>query len=91
MTDRIVVTLKRDAYCQDYELPGKTSLYDLYPRLLAVLQKDDPQLFEDINAIVLEIDGAGMLDESASLFDYGICTGAKLDIVEKNKYDNFPN
>lgn len=91
MTDRIVVTLEKDVYCQDYELPWKTPLCELNPRLLIVLQKDNPRLFEDVKAIVLEIDGAGMLDEDSSLFDYGICAGARLSVVEREKYDNFPN
>ena len=88
MVNTVVVTLRAERFCQDFELPSDVVLQELYPRLLAVLQNISGQ-FANSRGIILEVDGAGLLDKSATLMDYGIRTGFYLDVVKEEKYDGF--
>ena len=90
MAETVIVTLQAgDEFHGDYELPADIPLRELYPRLLGVLQKTKKKVFWDYSELILELDGAGLLDENATLTDYGICTGCYLEIVKKEKYDGF--
>ena len=86
MADTVLITLRIDDFCQDYEIPCDVRLWELYPRLLAVLQRENT-LFRNFRGIILELDGAGLLDMFATLADYGVCTGDYLDVVREEKYD----
>lgn len=86
MSDVIIVTLYADGFEKDLELPWKVALGELYPRLHEVLKQIRPSLFSQYSGIILEKDGKGMLKENATLADYGICTGACLDVVGEGKY-----
>lgn len=88
MAKTVVVTLRTASYCQDFVLPTDVVLGELYPRLIAVLHKTTGH-FSDYQSIILEINGAGLLDQTATLLDYGVCTGMYLDVVRKEKYDGF--
>lgn len=90
MAETVIVTLQAgEEFHGDYELPANVPLRDLYPRLLKVLQKTKEKFFWDYSAIVLELDGAGLLDESTTLLDYGVSTGSYLEVAKKEKYDGF--
>ena len=89
MSKTAVVTLFSKQYSQDFELPTDTPLKELYPRLTEVLRRAAGKQFQDYSSVILELDGGGLLDESASLADYGVCTGSKLGVVRKEKYDGF--
>ena len=90
MAETVIVTLQAgDEFHGDYELPANVPLRELYPRLLKVLQKTKEKLFWDYSAIVLELDGAGLLDEDATLLDYGVSTGCYLEVTKSEKYDGF--
>lgn len=86
MAHTVLVTLRIGAFCQDYEIPDNVKLQELYPRLLAVLKKEN-MMFRSFRGIILELDGAGLLDTTATLADYGVCTGYYLDVVKEEKYD----
>lgn len=88
MKETVVVTLRAASYCQDFALPVSVPLRELYPRILDVLQ-NATSYFTDYQSIILEINGAGLLDQTATLLDYGVCTGMYLDVVRKEKYDGF--
>lgn len=88
MVNTVIVTLRAKQFCQDFELPADVALQVLYPRLLVVLQNISQQ-FSGYRGIILELDGAGLLDKRATLIDYGIRTGFYLDIVKEEKYDGF--
>ena len=83
MTDEVVVTLSSDGYICDYALPANVKLEELYPRLLNVLQSENCGIFENWKEILLQTDEGTLLDLSATLFDYGICTGYYLTVVQK--------
>lgn len=89
MGSEVVVTLRAEGFSCDFELPANICLKELYPRLLKVLKKMDAKSFRDYSGIVLEIEGAGMLEQTATLLDYGVKSGYYLDIVRKEKYDDF--
>lgn len=89
MVDMVAVTLRAGEFSCDFELPNHVKLCELYPRILAALQKTNMRVFGEYNEIILETDGCGMLDLSATLRDYGICSGYDLDVVRKEKYDGF--
>ncbi len=89
MNEKVVVTLKAAGFEKDFELPGRIPLSELYPRLTAALQQTSPRKFGDYTGVILEHDQAGLLDLSATLSDYGICTGSVLEIAMKEKYNGF--
>lgn len=88
MNDAVVVTLRADRFSQDFELPANVELRELYPRLLVVLQSVSER-FADYRGVILEVDGAGLLDRQATLADYGVRAGFYLDVVKEDKYDGF--
>ena len=88
MTDEIVVTLRtEDGFCSDFSLPANVKLGDLYPRLLTALQKTKGSLFGEWRDILLETEEGALLDRSATLYDYGICSGYYLNIVQEDPDD----
>ena len=89
MMNMVLITLQADAFYADFELPADIKLHALYPRLLQALKAENPHQFERFTAIILEKEGAGLLDEDANLLDYGIRSGDYLDVVRKEKYDGF--
>lgn len=89
MAKTIVVTLQSKQYSQDFELPATVPLHELYPRLTEALHKAAGTQFQDFSSVILEKDGAGLLDEAASLADYGVCDGCILNVVRKEKYNGF--
>ena len=89
METEVVITLRAEGFSCDFELPANVCLAELYPRLLKALKKTDFDYFRDYCGIILEISGAGMLEQTATLSDYGVKTGYYLDIVRKEKYDDF--
>lgn len=76
--ETIIVTLRAENFCRDFELPANVPLGELYPRLLAVLQKASNRVFGEWTKLILETDEGMLMDEKATLFDYGICTGCYL-------------
>ena len=89
MTNSIIVTLKVNQYAEDFELPGNEKLQELYPKLFDLLQMTRPDIFKQYRGVVLEVNGCGLVDLSATLFDYGICSGMYMDIVNSEKYEGF--
>lgn len=85
MIDTVVVTLSAPEFSADFELPLNEPLAELYYRLLRVLHKTykDFCVFE---GIVLEKNGAGMINQSATLADYGVHDGEILSIADAIKY-----
>lgn len=83
MGETIIVTLRseREFFC-DFELPATVSLAELYPRLLAVLQQMHPADFSSWNSLLLEVEAGVLLDTSATLYDYGICSGCYLTVIQ---------
>jgi len=88
MAEPVVITLlAENGYSQDFELAADLALEKLCPRLLAVLQRQS-RMFAGWNEMVLELDGAGLLERSATLLDYGIRSGMYLTAVKKEKYND---
>ena len=85
----VVVTLNANGFSKDFELPGNEKLGKLYLRILFLLKEKEPRIFGDCYGIIFEINGKGLLDKSSTLFDYGVCTGYELQIVEEEKYHGF--
>lgn len=81
--EAIVVTLQAEDYCCDFELPANVVLGELYPRLLTVLQKASNRVFGGWIKLVLETEEGALLDEMATLLDYGICTGYYLSVKQE--------
>ena len=79
----ILLTLRCGPFSEDFELPWEEPLQNIYPLLLSVLKKIDPRRFADWGEMLLEKDGAFLMDEQASLRDYGICTGSDLNIARR--------
>lgn len=82
----IIVTLAFGKYREDYELPWEEALGKLYPRVMTILKEAGVQFPKGCQAIVFEREGKGLLDEHATLMDYGVCTGALLEIEDRRKY-----
>lgn len=82
MSDQVIVTLYFGQTEQDYALPSKTRLGELYPRLLNVLKQSEPDGFLQINSICLQRKDGLLLDPDATLLDYGVKNGTRL-IVSK--------
>ena len=85
--ETVIVTLCAENFEKDFELPCAITLGELYPRLLAALQATSSMKFGDYRGVILEKDGAGLLERNATLLDYGICTGGILTIAREEKYD----
>lgn len=85
----IVVTLQTRSYSKDFELPADQPLGKIYPRVLDALRTDIFPDLGEVSSIVFELNGKGMIDETATLSDYGVCTGAYLSVVSKDKYRGF--
>jgi len=85
MKDSVIVTLHSSNFAQDFELPSNVPLVELNIRVLKVLQVIY-NLFLDSIGIIFEINGAGMLDETATLSDYGIRDGDIIYLAEYAKY-----
>ena len=84
----VLVTLQAEGFSKDFSLPADTALADLYPRLLSALRNVDEQhVFADYTRIVLESEDGGLLNESATLADYGVRDGWYLSIASKERYD----
>lgn len=83
MTEEVVVTLCSEEYSCDYSLPANVKLEELYPRLLKVLQNEISGMFKDWEEMLLQTEEGTLLDLSATLYDYGICSGYYLTIVQK--------
>jgi len=83
MTEEVVVTLRLDGYSCDYALPANIKLEELYPRLLKVLQNEISGKLKDWEEMLLQTEEGALLDLSATLYDYGICSGYYLTIVQK--------
>ena len=79
----VIVTLRTEGFCRDFELPSNVALGELCPRLLAVLQKASGRIFGTWTGIILGTDQGLMLDKTATLLDYGICTGAYLSVRQE--------
>ena len=85
MQDEIVlVTLRKEDFCRDFELPAKIPLGELCPRLLVVLQKMNARVFGEWTKLVLETDEGVLQDKNATLHDYGICTGCYLSVEQED-------
>ena len=83
MPETIIVTLRTEqGFCSDFELPAAVRLAELYPRLLAVLQQLKAASFLQWNSLLLETEAGVLLDDSATLSDYGICSGHYLTIIQ---------
>lgn len=85
MKNTIIVTLESSGYEKDFELPSKVKLRELYPRLTNALQSTSPKFFGDYEAVLLELDDSVLLNEDATLSDYGVCTGKTLKIVGRHR------
>ena len=87
MPETIVVTLRTDqGFCQDFELPATVPLAELYPRLLAVLQQISHSFFS-WKGLFLETEQGVLLDPDATLYDYGICSGYDLSVIQGENMD----
>lgn len=82
MANEIVITLYTEGFSKDFELPANTKLGQLYPRLLAVLQRMSEKTFGQWQILLLESEDGVLIDEDATLYDYGIHTGCRLRITQ---------
>lgn len=80
MNDQVLVTLCFGQTERDYALPISTPLAELYPRLLAVLQKSDSDVFERATGICFRRDDGYLTDKNAALIDYGVKNGSRLTV-----------
>lgn len=88
MTDQVVVTLRTEGgFCFDFELPAKVKLGELYPRLLTALKNASNRFFAEWENLLLETEEGLLVDMSATLYDYGICTGFYLNVVRRDEDD----
>lgn len=79
----IVVTLRAEDFCRDFELPADEALSKLYPRLLEALQQASGRVFGGWKCLVLETSEGALLDGAATLHDYGICDGYSLNVSQE--------
>lgn len=80
MNDQVLVTLCFGQTERDYALPLSTPLAELYPRLLAVLQNSDSNMFRRATAICLQREDGYLADKNAALLDYGVKNGSRLTV-----------
>ena len=83
MDDTVIVSICSDKKEKDFELPSKITLRDLYPRLLAVLKKNSQINFDKTKTIVLRSEDGYLCDLDATLQQYGVATGAKLELIRE--------
>lgn len=86
MDQYVVVTVCSEGFSEDFQLPSKLCMKELCPRLLKVLQSLDPIRFKDYKSIILEYNRGLMLEENATLEDYGVFSGSYLE-VKKGFYE----
>lgn len=88
MAETVIVTLWTEGFCEDFELPARVPLGELYPRLFRVLGELDWTLFRDWTGVILQNSQGGLVDETATLEDYGVCRGYRLRLERKEEYDD---
>lgn len=88
MAESVTVTLWTEGFCEDFELPARIPLSELYPRLFHVLGELDQEVFRGWTSIVLENSRGGLVDLSATLEDYGVCRGCRLKLERKEEYND---
>ena len=81
--ETVVVTIACEKKERDYELPCLVRLKELYPRILAVMREDNPGAFDGTRAIVFRRTDGFLCDPEATLADYGVQTGAKLELIRE--------
>ena len=83
MSEVVTVTLQtKQGFCLDFDLPATIPLSKLYPRLLAVLQQTGNACFSGWNQLFLQTHEGVLSDLDATLYDYGICRGQYLTIIQ---------
>lgn len=80
MKGQVLITLCFDQVERDYALPSNIPLSELYPRLLAVLQNSDSEVFQGATAICLQREDGYLIDKNATLLDYGVKNGIRLTV-----------
>lgn len=83
MAESIIVTVRKNRFCQDMELPSNLCLSELNKKLLESLKSIDVRTFGIYSSIILLHDGKALTDDTATLNDYGILTGFFIDVVEE--------
>lgn len=83
MSEQVLVTLFFGQTEQDYSLPSKIRLGELYPRLLNVLKKTEAEAFRRTNRICLQREDGFLLDSNATLSDYGVKNGSRLSVSKE--------
>jgi len=83
MSDQVLVTLCFGQTEQDYALPSKIRLGELYPRLLSVLKEADAETFRQVSSICLQREDGFLLDSNATLLDYGVKNGSRLAVSKE--------
>lgn len=82
MKHSIIVTVRFGSRAVDMELPCRMPIGLLSKRLLNALQILNPIQFGDMHGLWIAHKGRYLLDEDASLDDYGICDGDYLTVAE---------
>ena len=80
MESTVVVTLRDRAFNCDFELPWNFPLLDLSSRLREVLKTQFSEQFAEMKELHFKTKDGYLSDESKSLRDYGVNTGAYLDL-----------
>lgn len=87
MKNSIIVTVKTNRDTVDMELPCLLPIKELSKLLLNAMQTLEPTQFGRMNGIWIIHNGKYLLDETASLSDYGIVDGDYISIAEmKDSY-----
>ena len=81
LQNKTVVTLTCEEFKSDYELPTAIPLSELSNRLLCVLQQEEPKLFNRFSKLWLASDKGVFADQSATLNDYGVCSGTVIKVI----------
>lgn len=82
MGESVIVTIRKNRFCQDVELPGDLPLGELKPKLLELLKHTNAMLFGGWESVLLLHDGKALLDDRLALCDYGILSGFYVDVME---------
>ena len=82
MKNSIIVTVKFGGNSEDMELPYRLPIRLLSKRLLNALQTLNPIQFGHMHGLWIVHQGRYLLDEDASLQDYGMCDGDYLTVAE---------
>lgn len=83
MAKNVIVTVRKGRFCRDMELPSDLRLEELRQMLLETLKNADPGVFGRFGSVILLHEGNALLDDDATLRDYGILTGFFLDVAEE--------